>query len=102
MKKLAIIASIFALAAAPAIAETVTLTFSTPDGDLLVTLDSDTSTYSTSTGDTGTYTYDEATKTLCGDGNCITFEEVKQEVGFTTNFTGDDGTTGTVTVTSIE
>ena len=53
----------------------------------------------------GTYTWDEEAKTLCGtvEGEeiCATFEEVGQEVGFSTSYTTSTGGSGTATLIEV-
>lgn len=110
MKKLAFAAAALAFAVAQGFAQDaptkVTIDFETPEGILSVTLDSSTGKFTASNGDSGTYSYDEATKKLCSTSgenpSCVTFAETKQEVGFSTTFTTPDGGTGKATVTKIE
>ncbi|MEL6324394.1 MAG: hypothetical protein AAFQ84_09230, partial [Pseudomonadota bacterium] len=60
------------------------------------------------TGDiTVPFTYDEASRTICGemeDGKiCATFEEAaEQVVGATSAYTTSDGNSGTATITAME
>ena len=79
MRKLFALAVAGAMLAAPAIAQTMTVEFAAEgaDGVLVVTLSGD-GTYTASDGTAGTYTWDEATQTLCGTNTecevCATFD----------------------------
>lgn len=85
MKKMLAAATVLAFAAAPAMAEKMTIDFATAEGTATFVFDSTAGTYVGPDGTTGTYTFDEETSTLCGTSGggelCATFEDVKQEVG---------------------
>ncbi len=104
MKKL-IIAAAATLMSASAFAGSMTIEFAPSDGDKITFVLDTTSKTATANGQTGTYTWDEASNTLCGDetiGNiCVTFDEVVKEAGTSTGYTRSDGVKGTATLVSI-
>lgn len=95
-----------ALAATPAIAAEITIEFASDAGAVSYTFDDAAGTFTSTAGASGTYTYDEATKTICGktaEGElCATFEDDKREVGHSTSYTGSDGGSGTATITAMK
>ncbi|HAO34753.1 MAG TPA: hypothetical protein DCQ40_01145, partial [Hyphomonas sp.] len=57
-------------------------------------------------GDPIPYTMDEESKTICGqtpEGDiCATFDELGEDVGFSTGFTNTAGQSGTATITAAD
>lgn len=106
MKTLIATAATLAFVAAPAFADKITIEFSTDEGAVSYTFDDADGTFTSTAGTSGTYTYDEATKTICGTTDegeqCATFEDDTRKVGHSTSYTGSDGNTGTATVTAME
>jgi len=104
--------AVAALFATPAFATVTTIEFKPNDGSEAVTIAFD-DTSGTSTivgsGESGAYTYDEATGTVCGtdaEGQeiCATFENPSAEpkAGDTANYTTSTGAAGVATVISVE
>lgn len=94
------------LLAAPAFADKMTIKFE-PTGADAVTIVLDSATGNMTMGDkTTTFTWDEATLTLCGameDGPlCATFAEKKSEVGESTTYKATSGNSGTATIIALE
>lgn len=93
-----------ALAALPAFAQSTTVQFVAADGTTSVVVFNDDGTATMDGGDPIPYTMDEDTKTICGetpDGSlCATFDELGDEVGFSTGYTNTQGVTGTATITA--
>ncbi len=107
MKKFALAALGVAIAVAPAFAASRTVKFENDDGSVTTFTFKDDGTATTDTGATLPYTWDEASKTLCGDipdqGQvCATFEEVGDEIGSTTTYTLSTGGGGTATLMAVE
>jgi len=108
MKKL-LGASIAAmLVAAPALAAANVIRFEPSDGEAVTMTFNDDGTVSADNGSTGTYTWDEDTKTICGTFEgaeaelCATFEEVSYEAGFSTTYTATNGNSGTATLVEVK
>ena len=107
MRKFLGLAAASLLAAAPALAGSMTVEFAA-DGqtDVFVVTLVDDGTYTASDGSAGTYTWDEATQTLCGTSEagevCATFDGEASEpaVGDTRAFTDTAGMTGIATNTA--
>ncbi len=100
------VAGLFATAAHAAV---TTIEYQPAEGDaVVVAYDDATSTATNKTsGNSGPYTWDEASSTVCSndaDGNevCVTFESAGTEVGHKTPFTTNDGRSGTATIVSVE
>ena len=106
MRSVFAIAASLAVMSAPAYAAKFTVEFASEAGAISYTFDDEAGTFTASDGTSGTYTFDEATNKLCGTSEagevCATFDDVKQEVGFSTNYTASNGSSGTATVKSIE
>ena len=105
MKKTILTGLIAAGMAASAFAASTTVTFVAEDGTSTVVVLNEDGTSLVNDVE-GTYTFDEATKTLCGTSGdapelCVTFEELGDEVGFETGFTSTSGNTGTATITAV-
>ncbi|MEZ5946445.1 MAG: hypothetical protein R3C13_04600 [Hyphomonas sp.] len=104
MKLALALGSAIALAALPAFAASTTVEFAAADGTTSVVVFNDDGTATMDGGDPITYTMDEDTKTVCGatpDGElCATFDELGDEVGFSTGYTNTAGVTGTATITA--
>jgi len=93
-----------ALSALPALAESTTVQFVAADGTTSVVVFNGDGTAVMDGGDPIPYTMNEDTKTVCGetpDGElCATFDELGDEVGFSTGYTNTAGVTGTATITA--
>ncbi|MEZ5999044.1 MAG: hypothetical protein R3B98_10155 [Hyphomonas sp.] len=93
-----------ALAALPALAQSTTVEFVAADGTTSVVVFNDDGTATMDGGDPIPYTMDEETKTVCGetpDGElCATFDELGEDVGFSTGYTNTAGVSGTATITA--
>ena len=94
------------LAALPAFAQSTTVQFVAADGTTSIVVFNDDGTASMDGGDPIPYTMDNETKTVCGqapDGEiCATFDELGNELGFSTGFTNTAGATGTATITAMD
>ena len=110
MKKTITTAIMAAMLAAPAMAGSLTLSFANSDGNTTVMTFDQESMTATIEGAEGSfpYTWDEATKTLCGDATgegevCATIESTSETpaVGDTSAYTSSDGGSGTVTITAM-
>lgn len=105
MRKFLASAIITAMVAAPVFAASTTIEFVRDDGTTTVVVLNDDGT--SKIGDAeGTYTYDEATLTLCGqaadaDELCVTFEEGGTEVGDSSAYSSTNGDKGVATITEI-
>ncbi len=92
------------LAALPALAESTTVEFAAADGTVSTVVFNDDGTAVMDGGDPIPYTMNEETKTICGDTPdgelCATFDELGEEVGFSTGYTNTAGVTGTATITA--
>ena len=92
------------LAALPAFAQSTTVQFVATDGTSSIVVFNDDGTAIMDGGDPIPYTMDNDTKTICGqapDGEiCATFDELGDEVGFSTGYTNTAGVTGTATITA--
>ena len=105
MKKLILAAAVATFVSAPAFAASMTIEFATEGQDkLTITLNKEDG--SATAGDkTGSYTWDEASKTLCGDemveNACVTFDEIVDTVGSSTGYTRNDGAKGVATILEI-
>ena len=107
MKIILAAAAALSLAALPAFAQTMTVEFAATDGTVaIVAFNEETGTASMDGGPAMPYTMDEATKTVCGtvpEGEiCATFDELGEDVGFSTGFTNTSGQSGTATITAVE
>lgn len=104
MKLLMAAGAALTLAALPAFAQSTTVQFVAADGTTSVVVFNDDGTASMDGGDPVPYTMNEDTKTVCGetpDGElCATFDELGDEVGFSTGYTNTQGVTGTATITA--
>ncbi len=109
MKKLFAVLGATVLFASAAHATKTTIEYVPTEGDT-VTVQYDDSTMTSknvTSGNEGTYTYDEETATVCGTGAegaevCATFENPGTEVGHETPFTTNDGRSGTAKITAVE
>jgi len=111
MKKTIALIATAALFAAPALAQSMTIEFAPDEGKAATwtfeATDETSGTYIAPDGSTGAYTWDGASRKLCGtteEGEiCATFEEADAEpaVGDTNRYTLSDGTTGTSTLTAM-
>ncbi len=108
MKKL-ISTSIAALfVAAPALAAANVIKFEPSEGEAVTMTFNEDGTVTADNGATGTYTWDEETKTICGtfEGaeaeTCATFAEVSDEAGFSTTYTATNGNSGTATLVEVK
>ena len=95
----------FTLAALPAFAGSTTVEFAATDGTTSSVVFNDDGTAVIDGTDAVTYTMDDATKTLCatmpdGADLCATFDELGDEVGFSTGYTNTAGAAGTATITA--
>ncbi len=97
--------------ATSAFADVITIKFEPAGGDAIsFAFDTEANTSTNlATGDTGPYTFDEASNTICGSGPdgaevCATFEGPSAEptVGQSGPYTTNTGTAGTATIVSIE
>ena len=109
MRRLITLAAAAAFLAAPAFAAKVTVEFSNEDGAASWVFDQEAGMATAPDGTEGAYTFDPESLKLCGtapDGMevCVTFDSVEEtpEVGFSTGYTLDDGSTGTATITAVE
>ncbi len=109
-KFLTILAATTMLSSA-AFAQVTTIEFAQTDGEAVTfAFDSETNTSTNvATGETGAYTFDEATNVLCGTGTdgveiCVTFEAQNGEpkAGDTGPYTTNLDTAGTATIISVE
>jgi len=107
MKKIIVVASIFALIAGPALAASTSVEFTGEDGVAQLWKFKDDGTAEGPEGATATYTWDEATRKLCatlaGDEPqtiCATFEDNggTGAVGEVAGYTLDDGRKGTAKI----
>lgn len=91
-------------AALPALAESTTVEFVGADGVTSVIVFNADGTALMEDGTSVPYTMDKETKTLCGTTDegeiCATFDELGEEVGFSTGFTNTAGQSGTATITA--
>lgn len=91
-------------AALPALAESTTVEFAGEDGTIAVVVFNADGTALMEDGTSIPYTKDKETKTICGtmpDGElCATFDELGEDVGFSTGFTNTAGQTGIATITA--
>lgn len=100
------IASTFAAAllSTAAMAQGVVIKFESASGTVSTWTFNPDGTMSNDAGMSGTYTWDEEAKTICGEVEenelCATFEEVSQEPGATTGYTTTTGDSGTATLIS--
>jgi len=107
MKKFigAAVAALFVTA--PALAAASVIKFEPTEGEAITMTFHEDGTVTADNGATGTYTWDEEARTICGtfDGaegeTCATFEEVSDEVGFSTSYTATNGNTGTATLVEV-
>ncbi len=94
----------FTLGALPALAGSTTVEFAAEDGSVAVVVFNEDGTASMDGAEPIPYTVNEETKTVCGqapDGEvCATFDELGDEVGFSTGFTNTSGQSGTATITA--
>ena len=105
MKKLAILAAAAAVFTAPAFAGTITVKLESSSGAAYEVVFDDVAGTATMGDQVNPYTFDEEAKKLCsaqnGEEVCLTFAEVKNEVGFSTTYTASNGNTGTATVLAV-
>ncbi len=109
MKKMISIGALtLCFAALPAVAATVTVTFTPADGAPLVAVFTDNGAEDRTVSFNGSppvaYTSDETTRTVCstvnGEEDCATFETWGTSVGHSTPYTTKTGSTGVATVTA--
>ncbi|WP_018998147.1 hypothetical protein [Hirschia maritima] len=105
MKKFIMATAVATFMSAPAFAASMTIEFAT-EGEDKVTLTLNKEDGSVTAGDkTGSYTWDEASKTLCGDelvdNACVTFDEIVKTAGSSTGYTRNDGAKGTATIVNV-
>ena len=96
-------AAALAISALPALAESTTVEFSGDDGQTVVIVFNGDGTSSMNGGPASPYTLDKETRTVCGetptDGEiCATFDELGEDVGFSTGYTNTAGHSGTATI----
>ncbi len=95
-----------------AFAQVITVEFAPAEGDAITfAFDSEANTSTNvATGETGAYTFNAETNTICGTGAdgaevCATFEtpaNAEPKVGDTGGYTTNAGTSGTATIVSIQ
>ncbi|MCI4645806.1 MAG: hypothetical protein MRY64_13585 [Hyphomonadaceae bacterium] len=108
MRKFLTLAAVGTLLAAPVFAQTMVIEFAAESGEGVTVSLADDGTYTATDGTAGTYTWDEATQTLCGKSDagevCATFEGEATEpaVGVSRAFSDTAGLTGTATIIAIE
>ena len=107
MKILMAAGAALSLAALPAFAGSITVQFVAADGTTsIVVFDEDNDMATMDGADPIPYTMDQDTRTVCGhtpDGDlCATFDEIGDEVGFSTGYTNTEGVTGTATITAMD
>ena len=94
------------LFALPAMAQSTTVEFASSDGTTALVVFYENGTASKDGGDPIPYTMDEESKTICGqtpEGDiCATFDELGEDVGFSTGFTNTAGQSGTATITAAD
>ncbi|WP_300423012.1 hypothetical protein [uncultured Hyphomonas sp.] len=94
------------LFALPAMAQSTTVEFASSDGTTALVVFYENGTASMDGGDPIPYTMDEESKTICGqtpEGDiCATFDELGEDVGFSTGFTNTAGQSGTATITAAD
>lgn len=94
------------LFALPAMAQSTTVEFASSDGTTALVVFYENGTASMGGGDPIPYTMDEESKTICGqtpEGDiCATFDELGEDVGFSTGFTNTAGQSGTATITAAD
>ena len=104
MKMIFVAGAALAMATLPAIAESTTVEFSGSDGSTAVVIFNTDGTASMDGAPPIPYTMNEETKTVCGQSPegeiCATFNELGDEVGFSTGFTNTAGQSGTATITA--
>ena len=105
MKLLLAAGAALTLAVLPAFAGSTTVEFSGSDGQVVTIVFNDDGTSTTNGGAPTPYTMDQDAKTVCGktpdDGDiCATFDELGDEVGFSTHYTDTGGHSGTATITA--
>ncbi len=105
MKALITAGLALALTAGAATAQTMTIEFAGDDGATTNWTFDGEGNATAADGTTGSYTWDEDGKVLCGqmeEGEvCATFEEAGSAVGDSSAYTLSDGTTGTATITAV-
>ena len=108
MKKILGLLAASTLFATAAHATVTTIAYTPTEGEAITVAYDDAAMTSTNvaTGESGAYTYDEATGTVCGSSAgsevCVTFENPGSEVGHETNFSTNDGRSGTAKIISVE
>lgn len=107
MKKTLGVIALSAFFATAAHATVTTIEYTAGDQKVTVAYDDSTNTATnTGTNESSSYTYDEATATVCRpDGEkqvCVTFENAGSEAGHTTPFKTNDGREGTATIVSVQ
>ena len=94
MKKLALVASVAAFAAAPAFATTYSVEFAVDGGE------------TTTVDIADDVKYDADTRTLCADQDgaevCVTLSAELHNAGDSATFTSSDGKSGTATLKSVQ
>ena len=104
MKFLMAAGAALSLAALPAFAGSTTVEFAAADGTTTIVVFNDDGTATVGGSDPLPYTMNNDTKTVCGetpDGElCATFDELGDEVGFSTSYTNTAGESGTATITA--
>lgn len=110
MKKLITATLAAATLGAPAFAATITISFANDNGETVTMSFDDETMTATVDGVDGSfdYTFDEATRTICGNytgegESCATFAEVNETpaIGDTSAYTTNDGGSGTATITAL-
>lgn len=109
MFKIFATAAALSLAASAALAGSTTIEFAPDEGDAVsFTFNSTDGTFTNTAGDSGTYSFDPETNTICGVGQsgeeqCATFESTgDQEVGASGRYTNSAGGSGVATITAKE
>lgn len=94
------------LIAAPAFADKMTIEFTPEDGEATTAVFDQAAGTVTMGDKTTTFTWDEESITLCAameDGPlCATFAEKRSEVGESSSYTTNKGTSGNATITALE
>ena len=111
MKKLSVMTAAAAMLAMPAMAQKMTISFASDDGNTVEITFNQATMKGSAEGLDGEfdYTWDAETRTLCGDGTgqgetCATFAEANETpaVGDTSAYTTSYGGSGTATITALE
>lgn len=105
MRMILAAAAALTLTGLPAMAGSTTVEFASADGQTIVVVFNDDGTASSNGSAPSAYTMNEETKTVCGttpdNGEiCATFDELGEDVGFSTGYTNTAGQSGTATITA--